>query len=49
MRKFTLKLIRERKQRVLISAEISKLALEENLVDISHDAAKLCVKETWDA
>lgn len=40
--------VRERKERVLICAEISKLALEENLVDLCFDAATLCVKDTWD-
>lgn len=44
-KKFHLNLIRERKERVLIAAEISKLAIEENLVEIAYDAATLCVKE----
>ena len=41
-------LIKERKERVLIAAEISKLAFEEMLVEIAFDAATLCVKDEWD-
>ena len=48
-KKFHLNLIKERKERVLIAAEISKLAIEENLVEIAYDAATLCVKDQWDA
>jgi len=48
-KKFHLKIVRERKERVLIAAEISKLALEENLVELAEQAAKFCVRETWDA
>lgn len=48
-KKFHLQRVRERKEHVLICAEISKLALEENLVDLCFDAATLCVKDTWDA
>lgn len=47
-KKFHLNLIKERKERVLISAEISKLAFEEQLVDIAKDAATFCVKDEWD-
>ena len=47
-KKFHLNLIKERKERVLISAEISRLALEEMLVDIAEEAAKLCVRDEWD-
>ena len=46
--KFTLKLIQERKERVLIAAEISRLALEENMIDAAYDSSTLCVKEEWD-
>jgi hypothetical protein len=48
-KKFMLKLVRERKERVLIAAEISTLALAENLVDIAFEAATLCVAQEWDA
>ena len=48
-KKFHLNLIKERKERVLIAAEISHLALEEMLVDIAEEAAKLCVRDEWDA
>ena len=41
--------MRERKERVLICAEIGKLALEENLIDICFEASTLCVKEQWDS
>lgn len=37
-----------RKQRVLISSEIAKLAFEELLVDLAYEAANLAVKDTWD-
>ena len=47
-KKFHLNLIKEKKERVLIAAEISKLALEEGLIDISYEAATLCCKEEWD-
>lgn len=47
-KRFHLQTVRERKERVLICAEISKLALEENLIDLVFDSATLCVKETWD-
>ena len=48
-KKFHLNLIKERKERVLIAAEISKLALDEGLTEIAYDAATFCVKEEWDA
>ena len=48
-KKFHLNLVKERKERVLIAAEISKLALEENLIDIAQEAATLCTKDEWDA
>ena len=48
-KRFHLNLVRERKERVLIAAEISKLAFEENLVEIAYDAATLCTKDEWDA
>lgn len=48
-RTFHLKLVRERKERVLIACEISKLALEENLVEISFQSGTLCIKDAWDA
>ena len=41
--------VRERKERVLIAAEISTLALDEGLVDIAFGAATLCVAQEWDA
>jgi propanediol utilization protein len=41
--------VRERKERVLINAEISSLAMDELLVQVSFDAATMCVAETWDA
>ena len=47
-KKFHLNLIKERKERVLIAAEISKLAFEEKLVEIASDAATFCVKDEWD-
>lgn len=34
---------------MLIAAEISKLALDEMLVEIAYDAATFCVKDEWDA
>lgn len=48
-RTFTLKCIRERKERVLINAEISNLAYEEGLVDLAFESATMCVVEKWDA
>jgi len=47
-RKFHLASVRAKKERVLIAAEISKLAIEENLVDIAHKAASLAIAEEWD-
>jgi hypothetical protein len=34
---------------VLIAAEIAKLAMEENLVDIAHKAATLAIADEWDS
>lgn len=48
-RKFHLATVRARKERVLIGAEIAKLALEEMLVDIAFNAATLAVANEWDA
>ena len=48
-RKFDLKCIRERKERVLINSEISILALDEGLVDLCFEAASMCIVEKWDA
>jgi hypothetical protein len=42
-------LIRERKERVLICNEISKLAIEENLISIAFEAATMAVENNWDA
>lgn len=47
-KKFHLKNVREKKERVLISTEIAKLALEENLIPIGFDAATLAVQQDWD-
>ena len=47
-KKFNLKLIKERKERVLIATEMAKLALEEYLVDLAFDSATLAVKDSWD-
>lgn len=47
-RKFYLASVRAKKERVLIAAEIAKLAIEENLVDIAHKAASLAIAEEWD-
>lgn len=43
-----LKQTREKKQRVLIAAEIAKLALEEMIVDLAFKAAKLAIESSWD-
>lgn len=48
-KKFKLKTVRERKQRVLICTEIAKLAMEEMLTDLAFEAAKMAVDSTWDA
>ena len=48
-KKFKLKTVRERKQRVLICTEISKLAMEVMLTDLAFEAAKMAVDSTWDA
>jgi hypothetical protein len=47
-RKFHLAGVRAKKERVLIAAEIAKLAMEDNLVDIAHKAASLAISEEWD-
>ena len=48
-RKFHLASVRARKERVLISAEIAKLAMEEDLTDIAFKAASLAIQDEWDA
>ena len=40
--------VRERKERVLIAAEVAKLALEDMLVDIAFEASELAIKDEWD-
>jgi hypothetical protein len=47
-RKFHLAGVRAKKERVLIAAEIAKLAIEDMLVDIAHKAATLAIAEEWD-
>lgn len=47
-RRFHLDNIRARKERVLISSEIAKLALEEMLVDLAFNAASLAIANEWD-
>ena len=48
-RKFHLASVRARKERVLIAAEIAKLAMEENLIDIAFKAASLAIADEWDS
>ena len=48
-KKFKLKNVRERKQRVLITSEIAKLSMEEMLIDLAFDSASMSIKENWDA
>ena len=48
-RKFHLTTVRARKERVLIAAEIAKLAMEENLTDIAFKAAQLAIADEWEA
>jgi hypothetical protein len=45
---FRVKQSKEARERILIATEISKLALEENLVDLAYDSAELGVKGDWD-
>lgn len=45
---FQVRMLKEKKQRVLIAGEVSELAFEENLIDIAMDASQLCIKEEWD-
>jgi len=47
-RKFHLKLIRDRKERVLIATEIAKLSFEEGLVELAYEGATLAVNRNWD-
>ena len=47
-RKFHLKNVRERKERVLIANEMAKLAFEEYLVDLAFDSATLATQDVWD-
>lgn len=47
-KKFYLDRVREKKEQVLVAVEIAKLALEEYLIDIAHDAAKLVIANDWD-
>lgn len=48
-RKFHLAKIRARKERVLISTEISKLALEEMLIETAFNSAQLAIVQEWDS
>ncbi len=47
-RKFHLAKIRARKERVLIATEVSKLALEEMLVELAFNAATLAISNEWE-
>ena len=47
-RKFHLAKIRARKERVLIATEVSKLALEEMLVELAFSAATLAISNEWE-
>ena len=47
-RNFFLQQVRERKERVLIAAEVAKLGLEDMLVDIAFEASELAIKDEWD-
>ena len=47
-KKFHLQNVRERKERVLVAAEIARLALEENIVELAFEAATLAVSSDWD-
>ena len=47
-KKFHLRIIRERKERVLICTEMAKLAYEEELTLLAEESASLAVKEEWD-
>jgi hypothetical protein len=42
------RILKERKMQVLLGSEISKLALEEQLIEIAEEAAKVAVKDEWD-
>ncbi len=48
-RKFHLANVRARKERVLIAAEIAKLAMEDNLIEIAEKGAKLAIADEWDS
>ena len=48
-RKFHLSKVRARKERVLIAAEIAKLALEEMLVELAFNAGSLAIGNDWEA
>jgi hypothetical protein len=45
---FHLKIIRERKERVLVANEMAKLAYEEQLIDLAFDSATLATQDEWD-
>lgn len=47
-KKFNLQQVRERKERVLVCAEISTLAIDEMLIDITMAAATIGLAEAWD-
>lgn len=47
-RQFQLQQVRERKERVLLCAEISTLAIDELLIDLAMASATLGIAETWD-
>lgn len=47
-KKFHLKLIKERKERVIIANEMAMLAFEEDLIDLAFSSGTLAVKDQWD-
>lgn len=46
--KFKKNLLKDKKQRMLLSSEIASIAFDCNLVEIAFEAGKLSVKEEWD-
>lgn len=47
-RVFQLQQVRERKERVLLCAEISELAIDELLIELAMASATIGIAETWD-
>ena len=47
-RKFHLKMVKERKERILLATEVAKMCLEDTLIDEAMEAANMAINSEWD-